>query len=127
LKSKSSLHNLHAGLTFSQILEYILFQPGLFLDYLAFPHKTAKYIDPLQSVFDYQNCRAIAVHGHEDATMTLTTAADVAAIVARAVDYEGEWPETGGIKGNRATFSQIIEIGEQIRGMPHLLLNFTED
>ena len=48
--------------------------------------------------------------------MTLTTAADVAAVVARAVDYKSEWPEIGGIRGNGVTFSQIIEIGEKIRG-----------
>jgi hypothetical protein len=109
-----------------EVLEYILFQPGLFLDYLAFPHKTAKYIDPLQSVFDYQNCRAIEVHGHENAIMTLTTAADVTTIVARAVDYEGEWPEIGGIRGNELTFSQIIEMGERVRGMVHLVLLFID-
>ncbi|KAF2096866.1 NAD(P)-binding protein [Rhizodiscina lignyota] len=101
-----------------KVLEYIVFQPGLFLDYLAFPYKTAKHIDPLQSVFDYHNCRAIVVNGHEDAIMTLTTAADVAAIVAQAVDYKGEWPETGGIRGNRVTFSEVIKIGEKIRGRP---------
>lgn len=111
------MNNLHVGLKSSQVLEYTLFQPGLFMDYLAFPYKIAKHIDPLQSVFDYHDCRAIVVDGHEDAIMTLTTAADVATIVARAVDYEGEWPEIGGIKGNRVTFSQIIEIGEKIRGM----------
>jgi hypothetical protein len=92
------------------------------LDYLAFPYKTAKYIDPLQSVFDYQNCRAITVEGHEDAVMSLTSAADVAAVVARAVEYEGEWPTIGGIRGNRATSSQIIEIGEKIRGTDQSLL-----
>jgi hypothetical protein len=99
-----------------QMLEYTLFQPGLFLDYLASPYKTAKYVAPLDSVFDYQHRRAIVVDGHEDAIMTLTTAADLAEIVARAVDYEGEWPRIGGIRGNRVTFTQILEIGERIRG-----------
>ncbi|XDG05331.1 hypothetical protein ABKA04_004946 [Annulohypoxylon sp. FPYF3050] len=101
-----------------QVLEYTLFQPGLFLDYLAYPYKTSKHVDPLQSVFDFENRRAIVVEGHEDAIMTLTTVADVAKIVARAVDYEGTWPKIGGIRGNRVTFSQIIEIGEKLRGHP---------
>ncbi|KAF1811993.1 NAD(P)-binding protein [Eremomyces bilateralis CBS 781.70] len=101
-----------------KVLEYILFQPGLFLDYLAFPYKTAKHVAPLQTVFDYQNRRAIVVDGHEDAVMTLTTAADVAAVVAQAVDYDGEWPIIGGIRGNRVTFSQILEIGEKVRDGP---------
>lgn len=57
------------------------------------------------------------VEGHEDTVITLTTAADLAAIVTRAIDYEGEWPEVGGIRGNRVTYSEIIEIGENIRGL----------
>ncbi|KAI0123737.1 hypothetical protein BJ170DRAFT_640213 [Xylariales sp. AK1849] len=97
-------------------LEYTLFQPGLLLDYLAFPYKTAKYVDPLQSVFDFENRRAIIVDGHEDAIMTLTTAADLAAVVARAVDYDGRWPPTSGIRGNRLTFSQLLEVGRRVRG-----------
>ncbi|KAJ9148506.1 NAD(P)-binding protein [Pleurostoma richardsiae] len=101
-----------------KVLEYTLFQPGLFLDYLASPYKTARHVAPLDTVFDFQNRRAIIVDGHEDAIMTLTTAADLAAVVARAVDYEGEWPEIGGISGNRVTFSRVIEIGEKIRGGP---------
>lgn len=56
------------------------------------------------------------VDGHEDAVITLTTAANLATVVARAVDYDGEWPEIGGIRGNRVTFSQVIKIGEKIRG-----------
>ncbi|KAJ0107300.1 hypothetical protein J7T55_015765 [Diaporthe amygdali] len=101
-----------------KVLEYTLFHPGLFMDYLASPYKTARHVDPLETVFDFQNRRAIVVDGHEDAIMTLTTAADLAAVVARAVDYDGEWPEIGGIRGNRMTFSQIIEIGEKIRVKP---------
>ncbi|KAI1409445.1 NAD(P)-binding protein [Hypoxylon sp. FL1857] len=98
------------------VLEYTLFQPGLLLDYLAYPYKTAKHVDPLQTIFDFQNKRAIVVDGHEDAIMTLTTVADLAAVVARAVDYEGTWPRIGGIRGNRVTFSQIIDIGRRVRG-----------
>ncbi|XXH05406.1 hypothetical protein Hte_011832 [Hypoxylon texense] len=101
-----------------KVLEYTLFQPGLFLNYLAYPYKTAKHVDPLQSVFDFENKRAIVVEGHEDAIMTLTTVADLAAVIAQAVDYEGTWPTTGGIRGNRATFSQILEVGKKVRGSP---------
>ncbi|KAK6514717.1 hypothetical protein TWF281_004913 [Arthrobotrys megalospora] len=101
-----------------QVLEYTLFQPGLFLDYLAFPHKTSKHVDPLQTVFDFQNKRAIVVNGHEDAVMTMTTVKDLAAIIAKAVDYEGKWPETGGVMGNKVTFSELLEIGRRVRGHP---------
>ncbi|KAI1210074.1 uncharacterized protein F4807DRAFT_459909 [Annulohypoxylon truncatum] len=101
-----------------KVLEYTLFQQGFFLDYLAYPYKTSKYLDQLQTIFDFENRRVIVVDGHEDAIMTLTTVADLAKIVARAVDYEGTWPKMSGIRGNRVTFSQIIEIGERIRGRP---------
>ncbi|KAI1423678.1 hypothetical protein F5Y12DRAFT_756173 [Xylaria sp. FL1777] len=50
--------------------------------------------------------------------MTLTTAADAAAIIALAVSYDGKWPITGGIRGNRVSVSQILEIGNRIRGRP---------
>ncbi|PKS05195.1 hypothetical protein jhhlp_008563 [Lomentospora prolificans] len=101
-----------------EVLEYTLFQPGLFLDYLAFPHKTSKYLDPLQSVIDFQHKRAMVVAGHEDAIMTLTTVSDLAAIIARAVEYKDKWPTVSGIRGNWLTFAQLLEIGERIRGGP---------
>ncbi|KAL2272962.1 hypothetical protein FJTKL_05680 [Diaporthe vaccinii] len=104
-----------------KVLEYTLFQPGLFLDYLASPYKTARHIEPLDTVFDFQNRRAIAVDGHEDAIVTFTTAADLASVVAQAVDFDGQWPETGGIRGNRMTFLQVIKIGEKIRGCPFVV------
>ncbi|KAI0879012.1 NAD(P)-binding protein [Hypoxylon argillaceum] len=100
------------------VIEYTLFQPGLFLDYFAFPHKTSRHVDPLQTVFDFQNRRALVVDGHEDAIMTLTTVADAAAVIARAVGYDGKWPTTGGICGNKVSISQILEIGNNVRGRP---------
>ena len=108
------------------MLEYILFQPGLFLDYLASPYKTAKYVEPLDTVFNFQSRRAVVVDGHEDAVMTLTSVADLAAVVARAVGYEGQWPETGGICGNRLTYSQIVAIGKQVRGRSFVQLHRVE-
>ncbi|KAI0399325.1 NAD(P)-binding protein [Xylaria palmicola] len=100
------------------VIEYTLFQPGLFLDYLAFPYKTSKHVDPLQSIFDFEHRRALVVDGHEDAIMTLTTVGDLAGVIARAVDYDGKWPTTGGICGNRISVSRILEIGGRVRGHP---------
>ncbi|GAP84563.1 putative like family protein [Rosellinia necatrix] len=100
------------------VIEYTLFQPGLFMDYLAFPYKTSKYVDPLQTVIDFENMRALVVDGHEDAVMTLTAVADVAAVIALAVDWRGKWPTIGGIRGNRVTISQMLEIGGRVRGRP---------
>jgi hypothetical protein len=47
---------------------------------------------------------------------TLTTVQDLTNVVAAAVDYEGEWPEIGGVKGNEVTDEVILEIGERVRG-----------
>ena len=88
----------------------------MFLDYLASPTKTAKYVSPLDTFFDFQNRRAIVVEGHEDAVMCFTTVGDIAKVVAEAVDLD-EWPKTGGIQGNRVTILQVLEIGQKIRGM----------
>ncbi|KAI1651852.1 NAD(P)-binding protein [Daldinia loculata] len=100
-----------------KVLEYCLFQPGLFLNYLATPHKTSKHLTPLNAFIDLQNRRAIVVKGH-DSIMTYTTVQDLAAVVAQAVDFEGEWPLIGGIRGNSLPVSKIIEISEQVRGGP---------
>lgn len=67
-------------------------------------------------MIDFQNRRAIVVDGH-DAIMTYTTVQDVAAIVTRAVDLDGEWPVFGGISGNRLPTSEILKIGEKVRGV----------
>ncbi|OJD21483.1 hypothetical protein ACJ73_07181 [Blastomyces percursus] len=48
--------------------------------------------------------------------MTLTTVADLAAIVAQAVDFKGKWPSVGGIRGNRVTASKLLEIGKRVLG-----------
>ena len=104
-----------------QVLEYTLFQPGLFLEYLAFPYQTAKHLEPLNTMIDFQNRRAIVVDGH-DSIMTYTTVQDLAAVVTRAVDLDGEWPVIGGINGNRVPISQVLQIGEKVQGalyLPH--------
>jgi len=99
-----------------QVLEYTLFQPGLFLDYLASPYKTAKYVTPMDTFIDFQNRRAVVVEGHENATMTFTAVHDIAGVVTAAVDLKSQWPKIGGIRGNRVTIWQIIKIGEKLRG-----------
>lgn len=98
------------------MIEYTLFQPGLLLEYLAFPYKTSKHISPLNTIFDFQNRRAIVVEDH-DFIMTFTTAHDLAEVVARAVECESEWPVVGGISGTRLPVSKILEIGEKVRGV----------
>ncbi|KAK2779716.1 NmrA-like family protein [Colletotrichum kahawae] len=101
-----------------KVLEYSLFQPGLFTNYLTYPFSSSKHATQLETPVDFNQCRALVVNGGEDALLTFTTAQDLARVVALAVEYEGEWPLVGGIKGADITMGQLIALGEKIRGKP---------
>jgi len=85
-------------------------------DYLVPQGSAAKHFKPVNLPIDFQNRRAIIL-GDNDALVTLTTVNDVANVVARAVEYEGEWPTVGGINGTTMRTSRLLEIGEKVRGM----------
>ncbi|KAF8865049.1 NmrA-like family protein [Acephala macrosclerotiorum] len=97
-----------------KVIEYTLFQPGLIVDYLA-PDGTTKHLRPMELWIDFPNHRAIDVNG-KDGIFTLTTMNDVANVVARAIEYEGEWPVIGGINGMNSSSSKLLEIGVKIQG-----------
>lgn len=54
--------------------------------------------------------------GCDDVKITLTTAQDLANVVVKAIEYEGEWPVNGGIKGCDLTIAELIRLGEAVRG-----------
>lgn len=54
------------------------------------------------------------VEGSHNDVIVWTTVQDIANVVARAVEYEGEWPAVGGISGSRLTIGEILRIGEAI-------------
>jgi hypothetical protein len=89
----------------------------MFLEYYAHPYQTTKYFKTSQHQIDFNERRAVLVEGSEASLITLTAVSDVAKVVARAVDYEGEWPVTGGIKGEDVSIAQLIKLGESIRGV----------
>ncbi|KAJ0418897.1 NmrA-like family protein [Aspergillus carlsbadensis] len=98
-----------------KVLEYCLFQPGMFMNYLSFPYPSTKHLQIFGLQYDLQNRRAI-VPSDIDCPMTFTTVQDLAKVVAEAVDHQGEWPQTGGISGSRITSSELIRLAESIRG-----------
>ncbi|KAH6641240.1 hypothetical protein F5144DRAFT_618821 [Chaetomium tenue] len=98
-----------------KVLEYSLFMPGLFTNYLTHPYKSTKHIHPMQTPFDFVNCRLLMVDS-DDFCITLTTVTDIAKVVVKAVEYEGEWPVVGGIRGDDLTMEEVIKMGERIRG-----------
>ncbi|KAG9945399.1 NAD(P)-binding protein, partial [Aureobasidium melanogenum] len=101
-----------------QVIEYTLFQCGLFLNYLTSPYKSAKHLRQMQTPFDYHQGRCIIAEGGNDSRITFTTVQDLAQVVARAIDYEHPWPVVGGISGVEMSLKQMIELGEKIRGKP---------
>jgi nucleoside-diphosphate-sugar epimerase len=98
-----------------KVLEYSLFQPGLFTDYLAIPYMKTKHVKALDTFFDYEKRRLLLPEGDDNA-IVFTTVKDLANVVVRAVEYEGAWPVIGGIQGSRVTMNQLVEMGEKVRG-----------
>jgi hypothetical protein len=66
--------------------------------------------------FDFNNRRAILLDGGDENALTLTTVQDLANVVAKAIDFEGEWPTIGGIRGTTTSIKELIALGEKIRG-----------
>ncbi|KAI9155655.1 major Facilitator Superfamily protein [Paramyrothecium foliicola] len=82
-----------------KVLEYTLFQPGVSLDYLAYPQQPNKYLPTLTSPWMVEQLRIVAVKDFEDMQMTFTAAKDIANAIRLAIEYKSEWPEVGGISG----------------------------
>ncbi|KAM7185115.1 NmrA-like family protein [Naviculisporaceae sp. PSN 640] len=104
-----------------KVLEYTLFQPGLFMNYLGAPLKTTNHVSTPKVQFDLELRRAIIVADEdvdppEKQRLTLTTIQDIANVVAKAVEFEGGWPVVGGIRGDEKTVRDVLEIAERIRG-----------
>ena len=108
-----------------QVLEYTLFQPGLFLNYLTSPHKSSQHVHVMELPIDFHKRRALVLDGGDDNIITLTTVQDFSHVVARAIDYEGEWPVVSGIRGADMSVGQLIALGEKIRGAYTSLLIHT--
>lgn len=101
-----------------KVLEYSRFQVGNWIDYISHPHPLSKHVATLDFLYNFTEGTAIAVEESQDKEITFTSTPDIAKVVVRAVDYEGEWPVIGGISGDRVTPRNILEIGEKIYGKP---------
>ncbi|KAJ9130776.1 2-hydroxyisoflavone reductase [Pleurostoma richardsiae] len=99
-----------------KVIEYCFFQPGLFMEYTAFPRQLTRHVPPMAIAWQLDDLRIVAIEGHEDDPMTVTTVSDIAGVVRRAVEYEGEWPEIGGITGESISPRQLQHVVEKIRG-----------
>ncbi|KAF2733018.1 NAD(P)-binding protein [Polyplosphaeria fusca] len=99
-----------------KVLEYTLWQPGLFVNYLTAPYQTTTHIHQLEIPFDFQNRRALVLDGGDESRINWITVQDMASIVVKAIDFEGEWPVVSGILGTELSIAQLIALGEKVRG-----------
>jgi hypothetical protein len=67
-------------------------------------------------MIDFNKRRALTLDGGDDDRITLTTVQDLANVVALAVEYEGEWPVVGGMKGTEISIGELLALGEKVRG-----------
>ncbi|KAF4943578.1 hypothetical protein FGADI_13311 [Fusarium gaditjirri] len=98
-----------------KVIEYTLFQFGLFTNYMTYPYKSSKHVNLFETPVNFHGCRALLVDDGE-AVITLTTAQDAARVTALAVEHEGEWPLVSGIEGTDMTMNELVALGEKIRG-----------
>ena len=94
----------------------------MLLDYLSAPFKSSKHIRPTELNFDFVNLRAIVIDPANE-TITCTLAHDIGVAVAGAIDYEGEWPVIGGIRGETVTTAKLLSLAEKIKGEAYYMLD----
>ncbi|KAK4184824.1 hypothetical protein QBC35DRAFT_505117 [Podospora australis] len=110
-----------------KVLEYTLFQPGMFTDYFA-NVQTNKYVVHNNFLpWDFDNRSIFSFSGKLDGRLTATSVKDMVNIVAKAVEYEGEWPKVGGIAGDTVTLAEILDLGKKIRGGNWKVINLDLD
>ncbi|CAJ2504906.1 Uu.00g123000.m01.CDS01 [Anthostomella pinea] len=95
-----------------KVIEYTRFQIGAFMNYLGHPHQTSTHVATLPFAFDFEKQHATLLEGSLDDVIVWTTVQDIAGVVARAVEYEGEWPAVGGIRGSPVTMREMLRLGE---------------
>lgn len=88
----------------------------MFLEYLLTPHQVTKHVPPMATTLQFDKRRIVSIRGHENDPLTITSVADIAKVVRRAIEYEGEWPEIGGISGDRLSATQGKQLLERITG-----------
>lgn len=97
------------------VLEYCLFQTGLFMNYLGYPNKTAKHLHTSGIYHSPGEGHSVIVDDGEG-WETWTLIQDSAKVVARAIDYEGRWPEVGGIVGTRIKSKDMLKLMQEVCG-----------
>ncbi|KIW77144.1 hypothetical protein Z517_09590 [Fonsecaea pedrosoi CBS 271.37] len=98
-----------------QKLEYTLFQPGWFMNYLTYPRSSCRYFHQTCVWIDLNACQALAVRD-ADPWIALTTVQDTARVAALALDDPVAWPVAGHIVESRIKLRNLIKLAERMRG-----------
>lgn len=98
-----------------QQLEYTLFRPGWFSNYLTYPQSSCRYFHQTCVWINVSTCQALVIRGL-DPWICLTSVQDTATVVAQAVEDTRTWPTRGGIVGMRLKQRDIIRRAEMARG-----------
>ena len=114
---RQHLRELNAEKT---VLEYTLFRPGFFMNYLTYPRKSARQLHMTCIVLDIETRDAIVVD-EGDQWYSFTSVGDCARVVARAIDSDEPWPEDGGMVGQRILIKDLIALAEEHTGECTLL------
>lgn len=70
----------------------------------------------MDTPLNLNNRRFITLEHGGDSPINFVTVQDFAQIVAKAIEYQGEWPKDGGIQGTEISIKGLILLGEKIRG-----------
>ncbi|KAI8818012.1 NAD-P-binding protein [Fimicolochytrium jonesii] len=95
-------------------LEWTLFTPGIFMNYLATPHTTS-HLPPLKFLIDAENNTAL-IPGTGTEPIIYTTAQDVGRFVAATLSLP-HWPRKSAMAGSVTTFNEIIDALEKVKGV----------
>jgi uncharacterized protein YbjT (DUF2867 family) len=102
-------------------IEYTLFEPGVFTNYLGDGTMGLGHLRPLKAVFDMENCK-MTIPGDGSAEVVMTRVEDVGRFVAASLDLE-TWPEVSQMRGDRKSLREILRLAEVVRGKPPFMEN----
>lgn len=71
----------------------------------------------MELFFDFENRRAIFIDDGDNDRMSFITVEDFTKVIVQAVEFDGEWPVIGGIRGTDISIGNLIALGEKVRGM----------
>jgi hypothetical protein len=106
-------------------IEYTLFTPGIFMEYIASPQEASSSLPAIIAGVDFNKGEASFV-GTGDDPVCLTLAEDVGRFVAAALDLD-KWDERSGMVGSRTAWNELIKLGEKVRGKKFVVNRITVD